>query len=151
VDIAQDGKELAMKRAALMLGLGLAVGITVGTIGIRALNAQPEPVEETVLLKTDLKAIKSTRGMLVLAELAPGAATGNHDHPGDELAYVLEGSITLEVDGEAPVTFKPGDTFHQPRKRVHNVRNASRTAPAKVLIVLIEKKQKNEPKYVPMA
>lgn len=140
-----------MKRVTLMLGLGLAVGITVGTIGTRALNAQPEPVKGTVLLNTDLKAIKSTRGMLVLAELAPGAATGKHDHPGDELAYVLEGSITLEVDGETPVTFKSGDTFHQPRRRVHNVRNASRTASAKVLVVLIEKKQKNESKYVPMA
>ena len=140
-----------MKRAAVMLGLGLAVGIIVGTIGIRALNAQPEPVEETVLLKTDLKAIKGTRGIMIFEELAPGAATGNHNHAGDELAYVLEGSITLEVNGEAPVTFKSGDTFHQPRKRVHNVRNASRTAPAKVLIVLIEKKQKNEPKDVPMA
>lgn len=140
-----------MKPIHLLLALALAVGIAVGVIGTRVLNAQPEAVKGTVLLKTDLKAIKKTRGMLVLAELAPGAATGKHDHPGDELAYVLEGSITLEVAGEAPVTFKSGDTFHQPRKRVHNLRNASTTAPAKVLVILIEKKHKGEPKYVPMA
>ena len=140
-----------MKPKHLILGLTLAVGIAVGAIGTKALSAQAEAVKSTVLLKTDLKVIKEARGMLALAELAPGAATGTHDHPGDELAYVLDGSVVVEVEGAAAVTYKSGDTFHQPRKRAHNIRNASATAPAKVLVVFIEKKKKAEPLSVPIA
>ncbi len=78
--------------------------------------------------------------MLVLGELAPGAATGTHTHPGDDFAYVLEGSISLEVKGKPPVTFKQGATYHLPPEQVHNVKNLSSTAPAKVLEFFVTKK-----------
>jgi quercetin dioxygenase-like cupin family protein len=83
--------------------------------------------------------VSRPQGTVLLAELAPGAETGKHEHPGDEMAYVLGGSVTVEVDGQAPVTFKAGDAFYQPMGQPHTVKNASTTAPAKVLMVLVEK------------
>jgi quercetin dioxygenase-like cupin family protein len=56
------------------------------------------------------------------------------------LGYVLEGSLILESDGHASVTLKTGDSFHNPSKHIHNPKNGSTTAPAKLLVVLIGEK-----------
>ena len=47
--------------------------------------------------------------------------------------YVLEGSVMLEMDGEAPHVFGSGEGFAEPPGKVHNLRNASAVAPAKAL------------------
>lgn len=129
-----------MRRTALLLGLTLAVGITVGVIGDWVLNAQQEPIKRTVLLKTDLAGIEGKEGLLVLAEIAPGAATGKQTHPAHEFAYVLEGSGTLKVEGKPPLPLKPGVTLHQPPKQVHNGKNASKTAPLKLIVFYLAEK-----------
>ena len=137
-----------MKRTGLLLILTLTVGIALGVIETQALHAQQTPMKRTVLIKTDLSGIEGKEGMLVLVEFAPGAATEPHYHPGEELAYLLEGSVSLEVKGKPPITFKPGDTFHQPPKQVHSVKNLSSTMPAKALAFTII--EKGQPPTVPV-
>ena len=132
-----------MKRPAVLFGVALA-GVAAVVIGTNALHAQSEPAKQTVLLKASLKKIRRAEGTVLLAELSPGAETGKHDHRGYELAYVINGSATLEVDGEAPVSLKAGEAFYQPMRQVHNVKNASATDPAKVLMVLIEQRKEKK-------
>ncbi len=71
--------------------------------------------------------------MVVFAEITPGATTGQYRHAGQEIAYILEGSLILTADGKPAVTFKPGDAFEQPPRQVHEGQNASATAPVKIL------------------
>jgi quercetin dioxygenase-like cupin family protein len=123
-----------------MLGLTLATGIAVGIIGDQLLGAQHEAVKRQVLLTTDLAGIDGKEGIMVLAEIAPGATTGKHYHPGHEFAYVLEGSLTLEVPGKPPVTFKVGDSVYQPPRQVHEGKNASMTDPVKILALYLSEK-----------
>ncbi len=139
-----------MKRSAVLFGVVLASIVTL-VIGTNLLNAQPEPVKRTVLLKASLKRMRRTHGTILLAELSPGAEIGKRGQRGNELAYVISGSVTLEIDGQKPVSFKAGEAFYQPMRQEHNVKNASTTDPAKVLMVLIEKgKRKNmEEDYMP--
>jgi quercetin dioxygenase-like cupin family protein len=62
--------------------------------------------------------------------------------------YVLEGSLEMQVKGGKLVTLTPGQTFYEGPDDVHVVgRNASRTKPAKLLVVLI--KEKGAPVLVP--
>lgn len=129
-----------MRRNAIVLALTLAVGIALGVLGGRAFTAQQASVTRTELLKTDLAGMEGKEGIIYIADLAPGAVAGKHFHPGPELAYVLEGSLTLEPDGKAPATFKAGQAFYNPGKIVHDAKNASTSAPAKVLVVLIGEK-----------
>ena len=129
-----------MKRMALILILTFAVGIAIGVTGTQVLNAQyaqQEPIKRTVLQKVDLG---DKEGVMLLAEIAPGAAGGKHYHPGYEFFYTLEGSWILEPEGKPPVTLKAGDFGHQPPKQVHNATNASKTAPAKILGFLLAEK-----------
>lgn len=129
-----------MKRAGLLLTLALTVGIALGVVGTQAVNAQQAPMKRTVLLQTDLAGIEGKEAVLALVEFAPGAVTEPHYHPGEELAYLLEGTISFEAKGQPPITFKPGDSFHQPPKQVHSVKNLSSTMPAKALAFTISEK-----------
>jgi len=137
-----------MRRTAVFLGVTLAVGIAVGAIGARVLSATQGPVTRTVLLETDLVGIEGKKGFVVLAEIAPGAATGKHTHPAHEFAYVLEGDGTLEVEGRPPVSLKPGVAIHQPPGQVHNGRNIGATSALKILAVYIV--EKDQPHTAPV-
>ena len=129
-----------MRRTAVLLGVTLAVGITVGAIGARVLSATQGPVTRTVLFETNLAGMAGKEGFVILAEIAPGAATGKHVHPAHELAYVLEGEGTLEVEGKQAVSLRPGVAIHQPPGQVHNGRNTSATSALKILAVYIAEK-----------
>jgi quercetin dioxygenase-like cupin family protein len=131
-----------MKRRAFLLSVALVVAIAVGVIGTQILNAQQELAKGTILQRAELPGTKGKEAVLVLRELPLGAETGKHYQAGSEVAYVLEGSIIVEVKGKPPVTLKPGDTFQTGPKQEHNVKNASKTAPAKVLVYYVTEKGK---------
>lgn len=137
-----------MKRTGLLLTLTLTVGIALGVIGTQTVDAQQEPMKRTVLIRTDLAGIQGKEAILVLVEFAPGAVTAFHYHSGEELAYLLEGTVSMEMKDTSPITFKPGDTFHLPPKQVHRVKNLSATTPAKALTFTIA--EKGQPDTVPV-
>ena len=126
-----------MKRTALMLGMTLLVGICLGVIGAQLLNAQPQPVKRTLLLKTALAGMEGKEAILALAEIAPGAATDKHIHLGHEFAYVLEGSGSLEIEGKPSVAMTPGTAIYQPPRQVHRGMNDSTTTPLKIFTLYI--------------
>jgi len=77
----------------------------------------------------------------VEATFAPGAIAGKHTHPGEELGYVLEGSIELTIEGQPARLVKAGETFFVPANTVHDGRNVG-SGPAKVLATYIVEKGK---------
>jgi quercetin dioxygenase-like cupin family protein len=133
-------REGPMKRAALIVGVTFVAGAAVGVIADQLLSAQQEPVERKVLLKTDLEGIEGKEANVILVELAPGSASGKHYHSGHEIAYVLAGSATLEIEGKKPVTMKRGSVIHLTPKQVHDVKNPSKSAPMKALVFALYEK-----------
>jgi quercetin dioxygenase-like cupin family protein len=129
-----------MRRTAVVCGMALVVGVALGTVGAQPLRAQQEPVRRHDLLSAALEALAGREAHMVLVEFEPGAAVARHFHPGDELVYVLEGAISLEIDGQAPIVLNAGDAFHQPPKQVHLGRNVSRTDPARLLVIWVVEK-----------
>jgi quercetin dioxygenase-like cupin family protein len=75
------------------------------------------------------------------AEFAPGIAAGKHTHPGEELGYVLEGEVLLEIEGQPPRTVKAGEAFFVPAGLVHDGKNTS-SGVTKVLATYIVEKGK---------
>jgi quercetin dioxygenase-like cupin family protein len=79
---------------------------------------------------------------IFLAEVAPGASTPKHYHPGQAFAYALAGTGVVYEQGKPPVTVKPGltiTTHSSPEKAayVHWATTMSKTEVQKWLIVLI--------------
>ena len=130
-----------MKRMALTLALIFAVGIVVGVVGSHVLNAQQAPIKATDLFKADLAGIEGKEAILQLVEIAPKGSSGKHYHPGQEIVYVLAGSLILEREGQPPQTMKAGDsgTVGAP-KLVHEGKNASVNDPAKLLVFRVHPK-----------
>jgi Cupin domain len=46
---------------------------------------------------------------------------GKHYHPGDAFAYILEGTMLLEIAGKESVTLKPGQSGHSKRTAARGV------------------------------
>ena|SRR5688572_21287815 len=78
---------------------------------------------------------------MITVDYAPGAVDPVHRHDAHAFIYVLEGTIVMQVRGGKEVTLNPGQTFYEAPDDVHVVgRNASKTAPAKFVVVFIKKK-----------
>jgi quercetin dioxygenase-like cupin family protein len=123
--------------AVLILSLSLASGTLV---------AQDAAVRS--LLSKDLAGIPGKELSMITVEYQPGGSDQVHKHDAQVLVYVLEGSIVMQVRGEAPITLVPGQTFYEGPDDVHTVsRNASQTAPAKFLVFFV--KDKGAPILVP--
>lgn len=104
----------------------------------------------TVLHETPLLGTEGRIYRLYTIDLGPGGATPRHMHPGDEIALVTEGAVTLEMEGEAPRTFQAGQTFHPRPMTPHVARNASATAPARLVVSSVTEAGKPSTVLVPV-
>jgi quercetin dioxygenase-like cupin family protein len=123
-------------RKILTLG-GLSAALLVAALS--ATHAQaPAAFRRTVLQQGDLSA-PGREGVMALAEVPPGVASGRHTHPGEELAYVLAGPVVLEIDGKPARTLQTGEAFLIPAGTVHNARNTGTSVAKVVATYVIEK------------
>ena len=56
-------------------------------------------------------------------DISPDAPLFRHKHPGEEVIYVLEGSLEYEIDGQSPTRVNAGEGLMVPAETVHAVRN----------------------------
>jgi quercetin dioxygenase-like cupin family protein len=50
-------------------------------------------------------------------DITPDAPPVRHKHPGEEIIYVLEGTLEYSIDGREPATFNPGEVLLVPPRR----------------------------------
>ncbi|WP_349263180.1 cupin domain-containing protein [Steroidobacter sp.] len=82
--------------------------------------------------------------LMITVEFPPGAVDPVHKHDAHAFVYVVEGSIVMGVKGGREVTLKPGDTFYEGPNDLHTVgRNASKTEPAKFIVLLLKEQGKD--------
>lgn len=94
--------------ALLVVGSGLA---------LQAAKAQQAGLHRTDLLQHDLGQ-PGRETVQVRVDFDPGAVSIKHSHPGEEVAYVLEGSLEYQLEGRAPVTLHAGDALFIPAGRL---------------------------------
>lgn len=92
---------------------------------------QPAGFSRKILLDQDLSQ-PGKHGAIALIEFAVGGAATRHSHPGEEMGYVIEGTVQLEIDGKPPLIVKAGETFFIPAGAIHTARNGG-SVPAKVV------------------
>jgi len=106
----------------------------VGTLA----SAQQAGFKRTVLQQSDAS-VPGREVVMAVAEFQPGASSGRHAHPGDEVGYILEGTVVIAQDGKPEVTLGPGKSFHIPAGTVHNATNSGSTAARVVATYVVEK------------
>jgi quercetin dioxygenase-like cupin family protein len=132
---------------AFVLGIALVGAAGAGATMDRLAFAQQPGIKRTILLRTDEPGSQTHEAVMGVAEIAPGAMAGKHRHPGIEIGYILEGSVTLEHEGEPAKQLKAGDAFKN-EPGVHNARNTG-TVPVKILAIYLVEKGKPIAEPVP--
>jgi quercetin dioxygenase-like cupin family protein len=105
--------------------------------------APPAAIAQTGIKRTDLQrhdlGTTGREAIQVRVDFDPGAAFGKHTHPGEEIIYVLEGSLEYVIEGKPPVTLKAGDVFFVPTGTIHAARNVSGGNAAELATYIVEK------------
>lgn len=123
------------------LNLLLNATLLVGVLGSSLTLAHRVSVDEeavTPLLRQALVDAPGKQIVMATVSYLPGQASAPHRHAGSVFAYVLEGAVVSQLEGEKPVTYKAGQSWYEPPHKPHLVsRNASDTRPAKLLAILL--------------
>ena len=91
-----------------------------------------------ILSQKPLAGQPGTDVTVLTVDYPPAGSTPPHEHPGTTYAYVLEGAIISRIGDGQPQTFSKGQMWmEQPHDRHMESKNASATAPAKLLVFMI--------------
>ncbi len=87
----------------------LSIATAIISLLISSALAQQAGIKRTVIRTVDYPAGYTT--ITAIVEVAPGACSGRHTHPGIDSGYVLEGDFVLKIDGKPEQTFKAGESY----------------------------------------
>ncbi|WP_439486590.1 cupin domain-containing protein [Blastomonas fulva] len=97
-----------------------------------------EGVMRTDLQRHDLSAL-GHETIQARIDIAPGVTAPWHRHPGEEIIYVLEGTLEYQLEGRAPVLLRPGDVLFVPYGVAHKARNTGSGNGAELATYVVEK------------
>jgi quercetin dioxygenase-like cupin family protein len=118
-----------MAAAMLIVGSGLAPDIT---------QAQQAGSKRTDLQRHDLSA-PGREVVQVRVDFDPGYVAPKHTHPGEEIVYVLEGTLEYQVEGRQPATLEAGEVLFIPAGTIHTARNVGNGNGAELATYVVEK------------
>lgn len=124
-----------MKRTRIV---AVAVLIVASGLGLHRVLAQQPGVKRANLQQHDL-GIPGREVVQARIDLAPGVAFGEHWHPGEEIVYVLEGSLEYRVEGKPPVTLEAGEVLFIPAGTIHAAKNVGSGNGAELATYVVEK------------
>ncbi|MGB8692363.1 MAG: cupin domain-containing protein [Steroidobacteraceae bacterium] len=114
-----------------------------------AADATPAKADVAVLMSQELLSGPDKEVLMLTVTYPAAGASLPHRHDAQVFVYVLEGELTMQVRGSPVVTLRPGQTFYETPADIHVVSaNASQTAPAKILVVIIKDKAKPDTRPV---
>jgi quercetin dioxygenase-like cupin family protein len=110
-------------------------------VGTAESGNNPAVATAVELMKRDLVSDLGKEVLMLTVTYPAAGASLPHRHDAQVFVYVLEGTLTMQVQGSPAVTLKPGETFYEGPDDVHVVSaNSSTSKPAKILVVMIKDK-----------
>jgi quercetin dioxygenase-like cupin family protein len=97
-----------------------------------------QPVQRTDLIENDID-VPGHEVVQVRVDLAPGVLAPNHSHPGEEVAFVLEGTLEYQLEGRQPVTLKAGQSLFIPSGVVHSAKNVGNGKASELATYIVRK------------
>lgn len=107
----------------------LAVAAVGGALAATAFAQVPPPGDQLVgrFVRREIqRAPSSVPGrdiVQVATELPVGVESGWHIHPGEEVGYIVVGTVEMKVDGRETVVLRAGQGFLIPPRTPHNARD----------------------------
>ena len=118
--------------------VAVALMIAGGGLALNVAHSQQAGIKRTDLLQHDLIA-PGREVVQVRVDFAPGVGFPAHSHPGEEIAYVIEGVLEYRLEGRPPVTLKAGEALFIPAGTVHSAKNVGASNAAELATYIVEK------------
>ena len=118
--------------------MAVALLIVASGLALHAARAQQAGIKRSDLQRHDLS-VPEREAAQVRVDFDPGAAFPRHTHPGEEIIYVLEGSLEYEIEGKPPVTLKAGDVLFIPAGTIHAAKNVGSVIGSELATYVVEK------------
>lgn len=112
--------------------------IVAGGFALYVARAQQKGTKRTDLQRHDLSA-PGREVVQVRVDFDPGYVAPRHTHPGEEIIYVLEGTLEYQIEGQPTATVKPGDVLFVPAGAIHSVKNVGSSNGAELATYVVEK------------
>ena len=113
-------------KAKIFAAVLFAGGVLIGAGSSEIIHAQAPALATKQVFQTDLKNMPGQEVLLFASTWQPGFRLPLHMHPeGHEIAYVVEGEQTFEIDGVGTQIVKAGEAIYTPPNTPHFGRNAT--------------------------
>jgi len=118
----------------------MAVAVLIAAIGLalHVARAQQPGITRTDLQRRDLS-VPGREVVQVRVDFPPRVVAPKHRHPGEEIAYAIEGLLEYAVEGRSPMTLKAGEVLFIPAGAVHAVKNVGSGNAAELATYIVEK------------
>jgi quercetin dioxygenase-like cupin family protein len=80
------------------------------------------------IMTSQLELVEGTEVVVSHVEIPVDTTLPKHWHPGEEFAYVLEGSFVLWQKDKSDIHLKKGDVFKVPLKQIHTAKTGKEGA-----------------------
>ncbi|HEX6223079.1 MAG TPA: cupin domain-containing protein [Chryseolinea sp.] len=121
--------------------LACTVVIVVGLAALASLSSaisQRSGIKRTDLQRHNLS-VQGREVIQTRVDFEPGAAFGEHSHPGEEIVYVIEGVLEYQIQGKPPVTLRAGDVLFIPAETIHAAKNVGSIDGSELATYIVEK------------
>jgi quercetin dioxygenase-like cupin family protein len=129
---------------------GVLAAATMAVASAAAAQAVAPP-QQPGISRTDLQqhdiGISGREVVQTRVDFAPGAVAPRHKHPGEEIVYVLAGTLEYRIEGQPTAILKPGDVLFIPYGTVHAVTNVGFDTASELATYVVEK---GKPLVVPV-
>lgn len=112
--------------------------IALSIVPLRTVQAQQLQVQRTDLVKSDIS-VPGKEVVQVRVDFDPGVFAVSHRHPGEEVAYVIEGTLEYELEGQKPVTLRAGQSLFIPAGTPHSARNVGDAKASELATYIVSK------------
>jgi quercetin dioxygenase-like cupin family protein len=128
-----------VRRPVAPVVVALALLPAVAAVSDARARQTPAPAFSRTELQDQDLSIPGRHAVMARSEFQPGATTGRHTHPGEEIGYVLEGQMEITIDGLPPRIVRAGDPIFIPAGAVHTARNTGTVVARAVGTYVLEK------------
>ncbi|MEZ9896116.1 cupin domain-containing protein [Vibrio breoganii] len=101
-------------------------------------------LKSETLLSSLLEGAPGTEVIVSRVTIPPNMSLPKHWHPGEEFAYIIQGSVTLWQKGKQDVLLTKGQVAKVPLKQVHT----AKTGDEGVTIIVFRVHEKGKPERV---